>query len=434
VLGLLEAAGLQFAGAWLCDMGDDRWPSPAAPNPLLPRDLQRRLRMPRCDAQREYDIAAKLSASLLASAERVVVSYQREREEVARAPSPLFQALPRAELTEIISGETLSPSPRRRWLSETAALERIAAGAAPPLAAAERPRGGSALLANQAACPFRAFASQRLGATPLAEPQRGLSAADRGNLLHQALERLWRQLEHRAGLLALDPAARRERAHSAAAAAVDELWQQLARPLGRRLAELECERLAALLERWLALEAERAEFVVVAVEQRRDFRLAGLALTLRVDRIERLPDGRLLVIDYKTGACAPGDWLGERPQQPQLPLYSVLLEDDAEQVAGVLFAQVRAGQGGPRLRGAGDVGLSEHGIAPAADLRGAAPPGWPQLKQQWRQALQQLADEFIEGRAVVEPHSAASCQYCALPALCRIDHQRQMDAAAEAVP
>lgn len=424
VLGLLEAAGLQFAGIWLCDMGDDRWPQAAAPHPLLPRDLQRRLRMPRCDAQREYDIAAKLSASLLANAEQVVVSYQREREEVPRAPSPLFQALPRCDLTDIISGDDALPPLR----GSAAVLVRFAPGYAPPLAAAERARGGSALLANQAACPFRAFASHRLRAEPLAEPQRGLSAADRGNLLHRALEQLWRQLEHRPGLVALDVPQRRACAEAAATTAVAELWQELPRPLGRRLAQLEGERLTALLERWLALEAERGEFEIAALEQRREHRLGGLALTVRVDRIDRLPDGRLLVIDYKTGACSTGDWLGERPQQPQLPLYSVLLEDDAEQVAGVVFAQVRAGHGGPRLVGAGDVGLETHGVAPAADLRGEAPPGWPQLKTQWREALQRLADEFIEGRADVAPYSRASCTYCALPALCRIDHRSVADA------
>src|SRR5690606_25522542 len=101
VLGVLEAAGLQFEGLWLCDMGDDKWPPPAAPHPLLPRDWQRRLRMPHCDAEREFSVAARLGASLQANARTFVASYQRERDDVERHVSPLFAALPRTDLAAL---------------------------------------------------------------------------------------------------------------------------------------------------------------------------------------------------------------------------------------------------------------------------------------------------------------------------------------------
>src|SRR5690606_12461162 len=101
VLGLLEAAGLQFEGTWICDMGDDLWPPAAAPHPLLPRDWQRRLRMPHCDAGREFDVAEKLSASLRANAREFIVSYQRERDEVERHLSSLFSGCASVELTTL---------------------------------------------------------------------------------------------------------------------------------------------------------------------------------------------------------------------------------------------------------------------------------------------------------------------------------------------
>ena len=101
VLGLLEAAGLQFEGTWLCDMGDDRWPPPAAPQPLLPRDWQRRLRMPHCDAEREFAVAQQLSASLRANARQFIVSYQRERDDVPRHVSPLFADIAHSDLAAL---------------------------------------------------------------------------------------------------------------------------------------------------------------------------------------------------------------------------------------------------------------------------------------------------------------------------------------------
>ena len=69
---------------------------------------------------------------------------------------------------------------------------------------AERVAGGSALLKDQAACPFRAFANHRLSARALPEPSYHLNAAQRGTVLHSALEHLWDSLNNSASLLERD--------------------------------------------------------------------------------------------------------------------------------------------------------------------------------------------------------------------------------------
>ena len=58
---------------------------------------------------------------------------------------------------------------------------------APPLENGDI-RGGTGVLQAQSDCPFRAYATQRLGAADLTPPRPGLDARDRGSLLHQALE------------------------------------------------------------------------------------------------------------------------------------------------------------------------------------------------------------------------------------------------------
>ena len=435
VLGVLEAAGLQFKGLWLCDMGDDCWPPAASPQALLPRELQRRARMPRCDAQREYAIAERLSQSLLANAERVVVSFQREREEVARGPSPLFCQLPLVENAALLGGDSVAaqlPQLRRlRELRRRFPLEPFDAGAAPAFSDAERARGGSGLFKDQAACPFRAFARHRLGAGALGEAREGLSAAERGNLLHWALEWLWRQLPDQAQLLALAPQALADLAEQAGAFALEQLP---ALRLGPRFAALERARLGRLLAQWLEVERARGPFSVAALEQQREVRFAGLDLRLRVDRIDQLADGRLLVLDYKTksGNCKPEEWLGERPDEPQLPLYSILLEEDGAQVGAVAFAQVRLEA--PRLIGAGAPELAA--ADPQAQIRDAAALAdetgqsrdWPALKAYWRDVLGTLARDFINGAAAIDPKNPQVCQYCDLASVCRIGHQFRADA------
>jgi ATP-dependent helicase/nuclease subunit B len=424
VLGVLEAAGLQFKALWLCDMGDDRWPAAAAPHPLLPRDLQRRLRMPRCDAERELAIAQRLTASLLASAETVVVSYQNEREEVQRGPSALFHALPEITAEELLNG-ALSPqlpaSVHQKNNQSRFELEKFMPGRAPQWTPAEIVRGGSALLKDQAACAFRAFATHRLNAYPLDEPVVGLDAAERGSILHAALEFIWRELETQSALIALDDNAQNAVIQRAAETALRDFAARDPQRLGPRFIALEQQRLQRLLSSWLAIERERGEFTVYALEQTSRAEFNGLPLRLRVDRIDKLANGRFLIIDYKTKSknCSINEWLGDRLDEPQLPLYAEMLEN-RDALAGIAFAQVRLDK--PQMVGVGD--LDERGFTlPTQFSDDFSIENWDDLQKRWREVLSALAQQFIDGYAEVDPKARNTCDFCDLDSICRRYHE-----------
>lgn len=431
ILGVLEAGGLQFESLWICDMGDDRWPAAASPPPLLPRDLQRRLRMPRCDAEREFVIAQNLTQSMLASAHNIVVSYQNEREEVEHGISPLFENLPEMDGEELLGAEwkaQLPASVRRKNNRERFTLETFEAGNAPRWAPDETARGGSALFKDQAACAFRAFATHRLNARSLDEPVVGLDAAERGSILHAALEYLWRELQSQQALLALDENAQEQLIQRAAEIALRDFCEKNSTRIGPRFRELEKQRLMHLLRNWLAIERERGEFTIHALEQTSRFEFNGLPLRLRVDRIDRLRDGRLLIIDYKTknGNCSVNEWLGDRLDEPQLPLYAHVsaLQQLEGDVAGIAFAQVRLEK--PQIVGTGD--LDEKGFSlPAQFAEDVVIENWDALRAQWHDALQTLAQQFIDGRAEVDPKIPASCDFCELDSICRHYHEACID-------
>jgi hypothetical protein len=119
----------------------------------------------------------------------------------------LIAALP--EPAADAADNILRDAPGDRWqqaMRASAAPEIVAATAtalAPIALRNPQARGGSRLLADQAACPFRAFASHRLGAKPLERPQAGLDAMRKGSLLHEVLERVWQALQSQANLLAM---------------------------------------------------------------------------------------------------------------------------------------------------------------------------------------------------------------------------------------
>jgi RecB family exonuclease len=158
---------------------------------------------------------------------------------------------------------------------------------------------------------------------------------------------------------------------------------------------------------------------VLATEGQREAGLGVLKLSLRLDRVDQLASGERVVIDYKTGRAAVPSMLGERPDEPQLPLYLTVAEQDA---AAVAFAQVRAGD-------MKFVGLArEAGLVPGTK---APVAGWEAQRTAWRAELERLAGEFAAGIAAVDPKRLAhTCRLCDLHSLCRI-HERTEGAAEE---
>jgi ATP-dependent helicase/nuclease subunit B len=147
----------------------------------------------------------------------------------------------------------------------------------------------------------------------------------------------------------------------------------------------------------------------------------GINVHLWIDRIDELADGRKVVIDYKTGTVSPSQWFGERPEEPQLPLYSLVEGEDTE-VSAVLYGQLKAAD----MKFSGVV--AEEGLIP--NLPPARNPQlrevtelWPQVLVDWQQTIKQLAGDFRSGKADVDPKKPSTCEtsYCELSGLCRID-------------
>jgi hypothetical protein len=183
-------------------------------------------------------------------------------------------------------------------------------------------------------------------------------------------------------------------------------------------AALERERLTALLLRLITLEKSRAPFEVVACEQARAPVIAGVHLNARLDRVDRLADGSEVILDYKTGLAHSGSWLGERPDEPQLPLYAVSSDAD---ISGVAFVQLRARE--VAFKGV----TRDAGVLPEVDAFAASKTlsaqfaNWPALLDTWRTVLEQLARDYLAGHAEVAPkRTPQTCEYCALGALCRV--------------
>jgi ATP-dependent helicase/nuclease subunit B len=397
VMGMLEAAGLRFDHLWIMGLHDEALPAPASPNPFLPTSLQRQYRLPHSSPERELEFAEKLINRLLASAPEVVLSYPQTDGDRTLAPSSL-----------VTGGLWFHDNsvPANDWVASmraSAVFDEIADETGPALVQSDSP-GGASLFKDMAACPFRAFAKHRLAARPLEETDIGLSYRDRGTTVHEALEFIWSELRSHARLMELSPSETQELIALGADAAVAKLGPGIGR-------DLEKQRLQRLLSEWLDIEKLRPAFTVAGIEAERVVAIAGLQVRVRADRVDALPDGREIILDYKTGQLKSRGWEGERLDEPQLPLYCATSEHP---VAGAAFAMIRTGE--LRFRG-----LTAADVSLPSITKMSIDPALPFERQllDWRRVLERLAEGFRAGHAEVDPKPGA-CDNCGLRALCRI--------------
>lgn len=404
VMGPLEAAGLTFDALWVLGTNDDAWPPPPRPNPLLPADLQRRAKSSNASAEVQLEFARNVQRRLLHAAPEIVFSWAKGEGDRQLRPSPLLAGLPECAVPAAI------PSVVAQQLG-TGRIESLDDHRAPPLAEGEAVAGGTGLLRAQALCPAWAFYRYRLGARPLDEPVEGLDAMDRGTLLHRVMEKFFAG-RSQAELAAMSDAQRNDAITTAVAAAFAEFDGERDEKLPPRFATLEQARLRALLAQWLPLELARpVPFAVVACEQQAEAEIEGIAIHLKVDRIDELADGRRVILDYKTGDPKVKEWDGERIAEPQLPVYATHVEGHP---AAVSFARVRTDD-------CAFVGLgAEAGLVDGVK----AAPDWLATLEQWHAAISAVAREVREGHAAVSFAREDDLKYCEVLPLLRLPEVR----------
>jgi hypothetical protein len=401
ILGMLEAAGLNFDHLWIMGLSDQNWPSIPHPNPFIPIQLQRKLNMPHANADRELQFCRTLTKRFARSAANIIYSYPLQEKDQYFSVSPLIKNVAEISLNELNLPEFMPFFQPNEFPVQ---LESIVDEHAPSLSYNENISGGSRIFKLQAACPFRAFAECRLGASELELPQVGLSALQRGLLVHAALEKVWIKIGNHQQLCSYSSTELMDILHQCIDESLIETNMH-----SSQFAKLERQRLEKLLLEWLTLEKTRAPFTVLTQEQWLSANLGEKQIALRVDRIDRLKDGSLLILDYKTNKTSISGWFGDRPDEPQLPLYCVTSD---KSITGLVVAQVKSGE----LKFKGTIQQKDQ--VPDVEVM----QSWPEQVAKWREILKQLGDNFCAGIAKVDPKDRdETCRNCRLHSLCRVN-------------
>jgi len=381
ILGLLEARLVRPDLVILGGLAEGSWPGETLTDPWLNRPQRALIDLPLPERRiglQAHDFAQGMCAP------RVMMSWAARRSDSPASPSRWL-----VRLKTLIAGAGLEAKVVRSvpWLTWAEALDRPEAvrpvkwpAPRPPVNA--RPKSLSVTriddLAND---PYRIFARSILKLFPLDPLIRAVGAAERGMLIHEALNQFVRR---HPGALPRDAEARliEEFDRQLAATVADEALTVMLRPRLERIA-----RWFVAEERELRRDVAR-QFTEVGGRLEVEAEGRRYGLTAKADRIDVLNDGTARLIDYKSGSV-PSLNAGTSSYSLQLDLEAAIL------------------QGG---------GFDEAGPCPVAEvaylaITGRDPPGeWKRAKGDPAAA----ADEaLVECRALFAAFAKAETPYIA---------------------
>ena len=371
LIGPLEAAGAEFDAIWVCGLTAAHWPAAGNPSPLLSRRLQREHQMPDATPSDTVQYANSLLQRLGRSAPVVIFSYPSTEDDAEQTPTSLLRSLQPTD-------EDAMADPGWHAASLTRARKTIVTeDPVPPMQAGERVAGGATTIQLQLGEPVAAFVTGRLGVRRLQTQAVGVPAAVRGNIIHDALYRLYLDKPSRSDVanwsddelqsrltLALQQAFGRHERHS------DKVLYELLL--------LERQRMDTLLRRFVQLDSARSDFDVIEVEHEVAFSAASVSLQLRVDRIDRLADGTLGIIDYKSGARKKFLQVDGEPREIQLVAYAYALDG---RVSSLALANID----------------SREVAFDGAGLGYDSPDDWGERLDGWVQSVVQACEELSRG-------------------------------------
>lgn len=334
LLGVLETSGMEFDAIWCAGMDANRWPVSAQPVNLLPRRLQIEYGMPDATPEDSLQFGKGLFERLLASADDVVLSWAQLDDEAELLPSPYL---------EFDEGEPSFAARDPGWyaagLGGSHRSAPVEPDPVPPAAAGEKVSGGAYTIQMQRTEPLGALVAGRLGCEPLPQVETGISAALRGRIVHRALQQLYSDKPSQAEISGWEKAALAEKLSQAATEGIRRHIANADLVL-RRLLFFERDRLEALLAQFVTAERQRPPFTVAGIEEEVELNLDGLVISVRVDRIDRM-NGGVLILDYKSGAPKAVENRNGEIAHLQLAVYACALEGE---VLGLVLANLDSRQ------------------------------------------------------------------------------------------
>ncbi|MFH1691198.1 MAG: PD-(D/E)XK nuclease family protein [Candidatus Omnitrophota bacterium] len=410
ILGLFETRCLNFENVIVMDMNESVLPKLKIYEPLVPRDVMISLGLNRLE--KEEEIQRYQFMRLISHAKNVFLVYQEdtEKEKSRFIEDLVWQKQKTCGCLDVVSVT-------RGVFQVKVAPHKMKVMKTPQQVIFLKSRRYSASSVDTYLyCPLRFYYRYVLGLTEKQEFVQGPEASDIGNFVHELLEEAFR------GFVGRKPDINRE-FREYFNALFERIFEKKISAIMRSDAFLVKEVLQYRLGKFLDYEQSRDVKEILFLEKKFEEDLVlgenTVHFECRMDRVDRLFDESLLIIDYKTGSTdmkpaknisfdvLSRDMIKERMKSFQLPLYVYFLKKQ--------FPQTSVNAALYSLRESNDASCLKMFLDKA---------GWEQqdeIVDVFMRSLACVMDEIFDPRVAFEADEGAPhrCAHCPFFYLCR---------------
>lgn len=415
ILGLLETRSLNFKNVIVMDTNENKLPAVKITQPLIPREIMVRLGLDQLE--QEEEIQRYQFKRLISAAERVYLVYQEDNrnersrfiEEIIWEREKSGKKLDVLAVSQACFGIDMQPRrvSIRKKPHELEFLRFMTYSAS----------GINAYLG----CPLQFYYRYVLGLEEKEDLLEVPEAADIGTFVHELLETTFARFLHKRPVI--DAAFEKY--------FFKELEAQFSQKLEKRMRSDSFLLKAVLdlrMKEFLGFERTRPVAQVLGLEQKLSGKIrfgagAEYEFQARVDRIDRLTDGTVAVIDYKTGdvkhitprrglvvdpALFDRKWIRDNIRSFQLPLYLHFLDER--------FPSGRTNACLYNIREAGNRDCLMYLLGTEQDMADK-----DRVMAGYISALGFILDEILDPDRAFEPDDSdeRACGYCPFGALCK---------------
>jgi probable DNA repair protein len=404
----------KYDAIWLMNMNTNYCPGKRNFNPFIPKILQKKYHI--FDEVYTKKIEAIRLNRLKNFSADITISYSRKDGETSLIKTRGY--------FQNVKGLKHKKSSSKKNEIKSDDCEEIEDHIAPEILGSEiSVSGGFRSLENYNVCPAWAFYENRLHASSFYEDiQDEISKMDRGNLIHEFLERFWKEYKNSTNLAKMSEKVLQQN--------IDTLINKVmlsfkgSKPyLTPRQIQLESNYFKNIAYQWLSFEkTNRPSFKVIESEEKYKINIDRITFNVKIDRIDEYEDGTRLLIDYKTGnEESISKWTKPPISSLQMPIYITFTGINNISAAGIGYIHSR----NVKL-----VGLSKYGQDPIdAELKDCSLSKkdvgqWPNLINSWHKDIYELASGYLSGKASVTFKKENDLKYCAVRPLLRLAERR----------
>ena len=412
--GFAENPIKKYDAVWLMNMNTNLWPGKTEFNPFIPKKLQKKYHI--FDEIHIKKIDKVRLNRLNSFGSDITISYSKKDVETLLFPTPgYFEG---EDVEKIIS--------KTKEINNKKYLEKIKDDKAPEILGSDiKISDGFRCLENFQVCPAWSFYENRLHAKPYQEDdQEEISKMSRGNLIHELLEKFWKDHKSSINLAKMSEKVLKKNIEILIHDVMSSY--QLNKPyISPSQIKLEGDYFKNLLYQWLCYEKlERPRFSVIESEQKYLVKIGQINFNVKIDRIDQYEDGSRLLIDYKTGSEVPiSQWKKSPITSLQMPIYIVFTGIENISAAGIGYVH----NNGVKL-----VGLSSYAQEPidgtitvfSKEKLKTHEDQWSDLLASWEVDIYKLASGYLSGDARVIYNKEDELKYCSVKPLLRIAERK----------